>query len=205
MARLFIAEKPSLGRAIAAGLPKPHKNQKGYIETGQGDVVTWCIGHLLEQVEPEAYDSRYKKWHLADLPIVPQQWQLRPRKAASGQLSVVKKLIKQFDQLVHAGDPDREGQLLVDEVIDYAKVSQSKKANIKRLLISDLNLSAVKKSLSNMQDNKGYMPLSVSALARSRADWVYGMNLTRAYTLLGNRPVIKAYCRSGGYKRRCLA
>lgn len=187
MARLFIAEKPSLGRAIAAGLPKPHKNQKGYIETGQGDVVTWCIGHLLEQVEPEAYDSRYKKWHLADLPIVPQQWQLRPRKAASGQLSVVKKLIKQFDQLVHAGDPDREGQLLVDEVIDYAKVSQSKKANIKRLLISDLNLSAVKKSLSNMQDNKGYMPLSVSALARSRADWVYGMNLTRAYTLLGQQ------------------
>ncbi len=61
MARLFIAEKPSLGRAIAAGLPKPHKNHKGYIETGQGDVVTWCIGHLLEQVEPEAYDSRYKK------------------------------------------------------------------------------------------------------------------------------------------------
>ncbi len=128
-----------------------------------------------------------KKWHLADLPIVPEQWQLRPRKAASSQLTVVKKLIKQFDHLVHAGDPDREGQLLVDEVIDYAKVSKSKKANIKRLLISDLNLSAVKKSLSNMQDNKDYMPLSVSALARSRADWVYGMNLTRAYTLLGQQ------------------
>ncbi|WP_116644818.1 DNA topoisomerase III [Salinivibrio sp. HTSP] len=187
MARLFIAEKPSLGRAIAAGLPKPHKNHKGYIETAQGDVVTWCIGHLLEQVEPDAYDSRYKKWDLADLPIVPEKWQLRPRQAAAAQLAVVKKLIKQFDQLVHAGDPDREGQLLVDEVIDYAKVSANKKANIKRLLISDLNLSAVKKALAQLQDNKAYMPLSVSALARSRADWLYGMNLSRAYTLLGKQ------------------
>ncbi|SIN77509.1 DNA topoisomerase III [Salinivibrio sp. ES.052] len=187
MARLFIAEKPSLGRAIAAGLPKPHKNHKGYIETGQGDVVTWCIGHLLEQVEPEVYDSRYKKWNLADLPIVPERWQLRPRKAASGQLAVVKKLIKQFNQLIHAGDPDREGQLLVDEVIDYANVSATKKSKIKRLLISDLNVSAVKKSLSQMQDNKTYIPLSISALARSRADWLYGMNLSRAYTLLGKQ------------------
>ncbi|OAN13613.1 DNA topoisomerase III [Photobacterium jeanii] len=191
MPRLFIAEKPSLGRAIAAVLPRPHKNNQGYIETADGDIVTWCIGHLLEQVEPDAYDEKYKKWNMGDLPIVPQQWQLVPRKSAKQQLAVVKKLAKQATDIVHAGDPDREGQLLVDEVIDYVKVPASKKANIQRLLISDLNPSAVKRALSNMRSNRDFIPLSVSALARSRADWLYGMNMTRAYTLLGQK---------GGYK-----
>ena len=92
MSRLFIAEKPSLGRAIAAALPNPQKKDQGFIRCGNGDVVTWCIGHLLEQVEPDAYDDRYKKWNLADLPIVPEHWQLSPRKSASKQLTVVKKL-----------------------------------------------------------------------------------------------------------------
>ncbi|MCZ4354936.1 toprim domain-containing protein, partial [Roseovarius aestuarii] len=74
--RLFIAEKPSLGRAIADVLPKPHKKGDGFIETAQGDVVTWCIGHLLEQAEPDAYDAAYKQWRMESLPIVPAQWQL---------------------------------------------------------------------------------------------------------------------------------
>lgn len=187
MARLFIAEKPSLGRAIAAALPGPKKNEQGFIRCGNGDVVTWCIGHLLEQVEPDAYDERYKKWNLTDLPIVPQQWQLRPRKAASKQLTVIKKLLKEAQQLVHAGDPDREGQLLVDEVLDYCKVSQTKKNAAQRLLINDLNLPAVKRALAQMRSNREFIPLSVSALARSRADWLYGMNMSRAYTLLGQK------------------
>ncbi len=187
MSRLFIAEKPSLGRAIAAALPGPKKNDQGFIRCGNGDVVTWCIGHLLEQVEPDVYDERYKKWNLNDLPIVPQQWQLRPRKSASKQLSVVKKLLKESEQIIHAGDPDREGQLLVDEVLDYCKVSQAKKQNAQRLLISDLNLPAVKRALNSMRSNRDFVPLSVSALARSRADWLYGMNMSRAYTLLGQK------------------
>lgn len=187
MSRLFIAEKPSLGRAIAAALPGPKKNDQGFIRCGNGDVVTWCIGHLLEQVEPDAYDERYKKWNLADLPIVPQQWQLRPRKSASKQLTVVRKLLKDAVQIIHAGDPDREGQLLVDEVLDYCKVSKSKKESAQRLLISDLNLPAVKRALSSMRSNRDFIPLSVSALARSRADWLYGMNMSRAYTLLGQK------------------
>lgn len=187
MSRLFIAEKPSLGRAIAAALSGPKKNEQGYIRCGNGDVVTWCIGHLLEQVEPDAYDERYKKWNLLDLPIVPQQWQLRPRKSASKQLTVVKKLLKESTQIVHAGDPDREGQLLVDEVLDYCKVSKSKKDATQRLLISDLNLPAVKRALSQMRSNREFIPLSISALARSRADWLYGMNMSRAYTLLGQK------------------
>ncbi|MGF1683362.1 DNA topoisomerase III [Photobacterium minamisatsumaniensis] len=191
MTCLYIAEKPSLGRAIAAVLPRPHKNQNGYIEVGNGDIVTWCIGHLLEQVEPDAYDEKYKKWNLADLPIVPEQWQLSPRKSAKQQLAVVRKLCKQASDVVHAGDPDREGQLLVDEVIDYVKLAQGKKAKMQRLLISDLNPAAVKRALSKMRSNRDFIPLSVSALARSRADWLYGMNMTRAYTLLGQK---------GGYR-----
>ncbi|WP_086774117.1 DNA topoisomerase III [Vibrio coralliirubri] len=187
MSRLIIAEKPSLGRAIAAALPNPQKKDQGFIKCGNGDVVTWCIGHLLEQVEPDAYDDRYKKWNLADLPIVPEQWQLRPRKTSSKQLTVIRKLLKDATQIVHAGDPDREGQLLVDEVIDYCKVSKSKKESMDRLLISDLNLPAVKRALSQMRSNRDFIPLSISALARSRADWLYGMNMTRAYTLLGQK------------------
>ncbi|WP_394142270.1 DNA topoisomerase III [Vibrio chagasii] len=187
MSRLIIAEKPSLGRAIAAALPNPQKKDQGFIKCGNGDVVTWCIGHLLEQVEPDAYDERYKKWNLADLPIVPEQWQLRPRKTSSKQLTVIRKLLKEASQIVHAGDPDREGQLLVDEVIDYCKVSKAKKESMERLLISDLNLPAVKRALSQMRSNRDFIPLSVSALARSRADWLYGMNMTRAYTLLGQK------------------
>ena len=187
MSRLIIAEKPSLGRAIAAALPNPQKKDQGFIKCGNGDVVTWCIGHLLEQVEPDAYDERYKKWNLADLPIVPEQWQLRPRKTSSKQLTVIRKLLKDATQIVHAGDPDREGQLLVDEVIDYCKVSKFKKESMERLLISDLNLPAVKRALSQMRSNRDFIPLSVSALARSRADWLYGMNMTRAYTLLGQK------------------
>ena len=187
MPRLFIAEKPSLGRAIAAALPGPKKNEQGFIRCGNGDIVTWCIGHLLEQVEPDAYDERYKKWNLNDLPIVPEKWQLKPRKSASKQLSVVKKLLRESGQIIHAGDPDREGQLLVDEVIDYCKVKKNLKDTAQRLLISDLNLPAVKRSLQQMRSNKEFMPLSISALARSRADWLYGMNMSRAYTLLGQK------------------
>lgn len=187
MSRLFIAEKPSLGRAIAAALPNPQKKDQGFIVCGNGDVVTWCIGHLLEQVEPDAYDERYKKWNMADLPIVPQQWQLRPRKTSAKQLAVIKKLLKEATQVVHAGDPDREGQLLVDEVLDYCKVSKTKKEAAQRLLISDLNLPAVKRAISLMRSNRDFIPLSVSALARSRADWLYGMNMSRAYTLLGQK------------------
>ncbi|MFY0678682.1 MAG: DNA topoisomerase III [Neptuniibacter sp.] len=187
MSRLFIAEKPSLARAIAAALPSPQKKGEGFIKCSNGDVVTWCIGHLLEQVEPDAYDEKYKRWSLEDLPIVPQQWKLKPRKSASKQLTVIRKLLKEFDSIVHAGDPDREGQLLVDEVIDYCKVSKTKKDKIQRLLVSDLNLPAVKSALGKMRSNREFIPLSVSALARSRADWLYGMNMSRGYTLLGQK------------------
>ncbi|MDE3273737.1 DNA topoisomerase III [Pseudoalteromonas sp. G4] len=185
--KLYIAEKPSLGCAIADALPKPHKKMDGHIIVGNGDVVSWCIGHLLELAEPDDYHERYKKWNLGDLPIAPDTWQLKAKAKTRKQLTLLKKLIRQANQLVHAGDPDREGQLLVDEVISEAKVSKTKLDSTERLLISDLNLNAVKKALNNLKSNRDYIPLSVSALARSRADWLIGMNLTRAYTIKGKQ------------------
>jgi len=184
---VYIAEKPSLGRAIATGFPGKQQKREGYIELDNGDCVTWCIGHLLEQAEPDKYDAAFAKWSLQHLPIVPDKWQLVPKKNTQKQLTVVKRLLKKATHIVNAGDPDREGQLLVDEVITYCGVKASIIENAGRLLINDLNTSAVKKALQNMRTNREFLGLSISALARSRADWLYGLNLTRAYTLLGQR------------------
>lgn len=185
--RLFIAEKPSLARAIADVLPKPHQRGDGFIKCGDNDVVTWCVGHLLEQAEPDAYDPKFKQWRLEHLPIIPEKWQLLPRKEVKKQLSVVEKLIHQADTLVNAGDPDREGQLLVDEVFSYANLSAEKRDKILRCLISDLNPSAVEKAVKKLQPNRNFIPLATSALARARADWLYGINMTRAYTIRGRQ------------------
>ncbi|SFT59729.1 DNA topoisomerase-3 [Kosakonia arachidis] len=183
--RLFIAEKPSLARAIADVLPKPHRKGDGYIECGNGQVVTWCIGHLLEQAQPDAYDNRYARWNLADLPIVPEKWQLQPRPSVLKQINVIKRLLANAEQVVHAGDPDREGQLLVDEVIDYLQLAPEKRQHVQRCLINDLNPQAVERAIERLRANSEFIPLCVSALARARADWLYGINMTRAYTLLG--------------------
>jgi DNA topoisomerase-3 len=183
--RLFIAEKPSLARAIADVLPKPHRRGEGYIACGNDQIVTWCVGHLLEQAQPDSYDSRYARWVLADLPIVPEKWRLQPRPSVAKQLNVVKKLLEQADEVVHAGDPDREGQLLVDEVLDYLALPAEKREKVQRCLINDLNPQAVERAVGRLRQNREFIPLCVSALARARADWLYGINMTRAWTLLG--------------------
>lgn len=185
--RLFVAEKPSLARAIADVLPKPHSRGDGFIQCGKNDVVTWCIGHLLEQAEPDVYDERFKVWRMEHLPIIPQQWKLMPRKQTFKQFKVVEHLVKKATVLVNAGDPDREGQLLVDEVFGYLNLSAERRLQIQRCLVSDLNPSAVKRAIEKLQNNRDFVPLATSALARSRADWLYGINMTRAYTLQGQR------------------
>ena len=184
---LYIAEKPSLGRAVADVLPKPHKKGDGFIEAGNGDVVSWCIGHLLEQAQPEAYDPEYKKWRIDHLPIVPDVWKLEIKPKTRKQFTILKKLIKKTDGLVNVGDPDREGQILIDEVINHCGVSKAKKLATQRCLINDLNASAVKKSLSNLKSNTDFIPLATSALARARADWLYGINMTRLCTIKGQK------------------
>lgn len=185
--KLYIAEKPSLGRAIADALPKPLSKQEGYIRAANGDCVSWCVGHLLEQAEPDAYDPAFKQWKLEHLPIVPAEWRLLPKSNTRKQLSVLKQLVKDADTLVHAGDPDREGQLLVDEVLEYFRLPAGKRAQVQRLLINDLNPSAVTRALQQLRSNQEFAALSTSALARSRADWLYGINMTRAFTLQGRK------------------
>lgn len=188
---LYIAEKPSLGRAVAEVLPKPHQRGDGFITLGNGDVVSWCIGHLLEHAQPEAYNPDYKKWNRVHLPIVPTEWKLEVKTDTKNQFNVLKKLIKKADVLVNIGDPDREGQILVDEVINYCGLPKAKISSVKRCLISDLNPEAVKKSLNNLRDNTDFIPLATSALARARADWLYGINMTRLCTLLGQQSGLK--------------
>ncbi|PCH59712.1 MAG: hypothetical protein COC19_06760 [SAR86 cluster bacterium] len=185
--KLYIAEKPSLGRAIAEVLPKPHRRGNGCIHAANGDTVSWCIGHLLELAEPQAYDPAFKQWRQEHLPIIPQRWQLQAKQKTKSQLAVLKTLIGQADAIVHAGDPDREGQLLVDQVISFLGVTGSKLDAVQRLLISDLNPDAVKRAIEQLRPNREFIPLSTSALARSRADWLYGINMTRAYTIQGRK------------------
>ncbi len=179
---LYIAEKPSLGRAIAAALPGPQQKGQGWIRCGRGEdaiTVSWCIGHLLEPAEPARYNPAWKKWRLEHLPMFPEQWQLMPKEGVRQQLQVLQSLIRKADIITHAGDPDREGQLLVDEVIRYVGT----KAQVQRILINDLTPAAVARAIANPRDNRDFRRLSHSALARQRADWLYGINLTRYYTL----------------------
>ena len=177
--RLFIAEKPSLGRAIAENLGKGSKKD-GYITlNGGNDVVTWCFGHILEQYNPDEYDEKYKKWNLLDLPIIPSLWKLKVKSDASKQFKVIKKLMGEADYIVNAGDPDREGQLLIDEVLEYC----GNKKPVKRILLNALDAKSVKEALDDLRDNKDFTGLRDSARARSQADWLVGMNLTRGYTI----------------------
>ncbi|MBU2711406.1 DNA topoisomerase III [Zooshikella harenae] len=185
--KLYIAEKPSMARAVADVLPKPHQRQDGYIRVGNGDCVSWCIGHLLEQAEPEDYNPQYKRWDLGHLPIIPHKWKLKVKPNTRKQFEVLKKLIKQASDLIHIGDPDREGQILIDEVINYTGVPDKQRNEVKRCLINDLNPNSIKKSLANLRDNRDFVPLSISALARARADWLYGINMSRVCSIQGRK------------------
>ena len=178
--RLFIAEKPSLGRAIAENLGKGVAKD-GCIECSGGqDIVTWCFGHILEQCDPGEYDERYQKWVMDDLPIIPEKWKLNVKKDAAKQYKIIKELVKKADYIVNAGDPDREGQLLIDEVLQHL----GNKKPVKRILLNALDTKSVVQALGDLRDNKDYAGLRDSALARSQADWLVGMNLSRAYTIV---------------------
>lgn len=180
--RLFIAEKPSMGREIAANLPGPQRRGSGFIETAAG-TVTWLFGHVLRQAEPQEYDAKYKIWRAEDLPIIPRRWQLLVAESSAKQFAIVKQLISRADEIVHAGDPDREGQLLVDEVLEYVGCQKP----VKRILLNALDEKSIREAINNLRQNGEFFNLRQSALARARADWLIGMNLSRAYTLAAQR------------------
>ena len=188
--RLFIAEKPSVAKAIAAELGVTGRGE-GYIDCGASR-VTWCFGHMLEQAEPDAYlgddvptspTTGRKFWRAEDLPIIPRQWQLRPRADAKAQLAVIGRLLKGASEVVHAGDPDREGQLLVDEVLEHF----GSRLPVRRFWVSAQDAVSVQRGLAALKDNAQYIGFGAAAQQRGRADWLIGMNLSRAYTLRARR------------------
>ncbi|MCK5663384.1 MAG: DNA topoisomerase III, partial [Thiotrichaceae bacterium] len=178
---LYLCEKPSQGRDIAKALGVKQRYQ-GYFQDN-GIIVSWCIGHLLEMLPPDAYDNRYKRWSLHDLPILPQQWKLDAKKSTRSQLMVIKKLLKQSHSVVIATDADREGETIAREVLDYFNF----KGTLRRLWLSALDPISIQRALNSIQSSQQTLPLYHSGLARGRADWLIGMNLTRAFTLLGNK------------------
>ncbi|WP_312283653.1 DNA topoisomerase 3 [Candidatus Igneacidithiobacillus taiwanensis] len=185
--KLYIAEKPSLGKGIAEYLPGTKSKGSGYIQCGSDTMVTWCFGHIFEQEDPDFYTpdtvpvnpKGKKKWRFEELPIFPEQWQRRAKEDAKKQIKVIRDLLKKATVVVNAGDPDREGQLLVDEVLEEL----GWKGKTERIWLAALDEQSVKKALGNLKDNHDYRNLRDSAEARSRADWLMGMNLTRAFTV----------------------
>ncbi|OCS21933.1 hypothetical protein CFVI97532_06960 [Campylobacter fetus subsp. venerealis cfvi97/532] len=179
MARLFIAEKPDLARDIAAGMGGNTQTYVGYMKNG-GDFITWSFGHILALQKPDEINPNYSKWNLADLPLK-IDFKYKPISSSAKQLKIIIDLINNnsIDEIVHCGDPDEEGQILIDEIINYSKTTKP----IKRMLINDNTTKAIKKELQNIKDNKEFKNISNSGFARSKADYLVGMNLTRAYSL----------------------
>lgn len=175
--RLFIAEKPNLAKAIANGLGNDRKDD-GCIRCGD-DVVTWCFGHMLELAWPQDYKPEYAQWRREHLPIIPSEWKYKVRKDAAKQLSIIGSLLREADSVVNAGDPDREGQLLVDEVLEHFNY----RGPVARIWLPSLDDKSVRIALDGIRDNAPYAPLRDAARARSLADWLVGINATRAMTI----------------------
>jgi len=188
--RLFIAEKPSVAKAIAGELGVTGKGD-GFIECGQ-DKITWCFGHMLEQAGSDEYTDAdvptspktgKKIWRIEDLPIIPTTWIMHPKDDAKKQLAAIGKLLKSAAQVVHCGDPDREGQELVNLVLEHFDCTKP----VLRFWVNAQDSTSIQRGLASLKDNAPYEGFGAAARARGRADWLIGMNLSRAYTLRAQR------------------
>ena len=180
--RLVLAEKPSVGRDIARVL-NCTKQGNGYLE-GKDYIVTWALGHLVTLADPEAYDVKYKSWNLEDLPMLPKQFKLVVIPKTSKQFKAVKEqmLRKDVSEIIIATDAGREGELVARWIIEKVGV----KKPIKRLWISSVTDKAIQQGFKTLKDGRNYDNLYSSAIARSEADWIVGMNATRALTTKHN-------------------
>ena len=178
--KLVIAEKPSVAISIAKVIGA-NKKKDGYYE-GNGYRVSWCVGHLIQMANPDAYDEKYAKWNMADLPIIPSDYKYEVAKATKKQFNILKKLMKdkEVDTVINACDAGREGESIFRLV--YNQVNCKKK--MKRLWISSMEDSAIKEGFDNLKDGKDYDNLFESAQARAVADWLVGMNISRLYSCL---------------------
>ncbi|MFP3516625.1 DNA topoisomerase III [Pseudomonas sp. SIMBA_077] len=179
--RLFLCEKPSQAKDIAAVLGASRRGDGCWV--GPNATVTWCIGHLLETAPPDAYDERYKRWVLADLPIIPEQWKMRVKPKTASQFKAVKRLLGEASELVIATDADREGEMIARELVEHCRF----RGSIQRLWLSALDDASIRKALAALKPGSETFNLYHSALGRSRADWLIGMNMSRLFTLLGRQ------------------
>jgi DNA topoisomerase-3 len=178
---LLVAEKPSVGQDLARVLPGPFKKQEGFLE-GPDHVITWAVGHLVQLAEPEAYDAKFKSWRMADLPIVPDRFKLEVRDERSRkQMSVVTKQLGREDveEVVNACDAGREGELIFAYLFEKAKG----KKPVKRLWLNSMTNAAMKSALASLRPAQEFERLEQAARSRSEADWIVGMNATRAATI----------------------
>lgn len=175
---LVIAEKPSVAQSYAKNL-SAYKREDGYLE-GESCIVSWCLGHLAEYAQPEEYDSKYEKWQFDDLPILPEAWKLKVSKDKKKQFDVLKSLMNRSDveYLVNGCDAGREGELIFQRVYDLAGCRKP----VKRLWISSMEDAAIQKGFQTMKSEEEYKNLCMAAVCRAQADWLIGMNGTRAYT-----------------------
>ena len=181
--QLIIAEKKDVAQAIAEAITSQSISPKNGVFDTPDYQITWLFGHMLELISPEDHDPALKSWSLAQLPMdLPVAYNPIPR--TTKQLNIVMALCKKADTIINAGDPDPEGQRLVDEVLEYAEVTNKP---AKRLLINDNNAAAIINAMQDMPDNSQYHGLSMSALARSLADRHFGINLTRLYTVTAEK------------------
>ena len=178
--KLVLAEKPSVAQSIAKVLGAS-KREDGYLQ-GNGYIVSWCVGHLVELAQPEAYDPRYSKWAYADLPILPMDWQYEVSSGTKKQFTILKKLMDRDDvaSLVCATDAGREGELIFRLV--YHKAGCRKP--FERLWISSMEDSAIREGFENLRSGTEYDALYEAALCRERADWIVGINATRLFSTL---------------------
>ncbi|HPT68758.1 MAG TPA: DNA topoisomerase, partial [Syntrophomonas sp.] len=178
MKSLVLAEKPSVAREIARVLNCNNKN-KGFIE-GQKYVVTWALGHLVTLAEPEDYDQKLKQWRMEDLPMLPDKMKLKVIKQTSQQYQVVKNLMQRGDikDMVIATDSGREGELVARWIMDKANWRKP----FKRLWISSQTDAAIRDGFANLKAGSAYNNLYDAAVCRAEADWLIGLNVTRALT-----------------------
>ncbi len=183
MKTLVIAEKPSVARDLADALPGSFENNDTYLES-EDTVITFAVGHLVELTDPEDYDERFKKWRMADLPIVPEEFRLRARdKKAEKQLKVIHKLLKRddVDRIVNACDAGREGELIFAYIYETSGVDKP----VERLWINSMTKTAIKDGFEKLRPGEQLRQLEAAARSRSEADWLVGMNATRAATIRG--------------------
>ncbi len=180
---LVVAEKPSVARDLSDALPGSFKNEETHYE-GDDYIVTFAVGHLVQLVDPEVYDEKLKKWRMADLPIVPEEFKLAPRDAkANKQLKVIHKLMKRddVDRIINACDAGREGELIFAYIYETAGIDKP----VERLWVSSMTKQAIREGFEKLRPGEELQPLEAAARSRSEADWLIGMNATRAATIRG--------------------